>query len=76
VRDENGKVIGLLGIFEDITDKKRLEEQLMDVNYSLLEAQQIAQVGSWDWNISKDKVWFQRNSSISTAALSITMRSF
>ncbi|OGP61639.1 MAG: hypothetical protein A2V65_04310 [Deltaproteobacteria bacterium RBG_13_49_15] len=28
LRDESGKVVGTLGIFKDITDKKRLEEQV------------------------------------------------
>ncbi|MBF0544104.1 MAG: PAS domain-containing protein [Candidatus Riflebacteria bacterium] len=35
VRDENGQIIGLLGIFHDITEKKVLEDQIKNMNQFL-----------------------------------------
>ena len=35
LRDHEGKVIGILGVFEDITDHKKTEDQLLDTNQLL-----------------------------------------
>ena len=48
VRDEDGRPQFLLGISEDITLFKRIEEELRRSQASLAEAQRIARMGSWE----------------------------
>ena len=51
VRDPAGTVIAVEGIARDITERKRAEEQLA-------EAQRVAQIGSWSWELHRDQmVW-------------------
>ena len=40
----------------DISDRKRAEEFIRESESSLAEAQQIAHLGSWEWNIESNKV--------------------
>lgn len=49
--DHKGEVAGLIGIILDITDRKRVEESLRKSEASLANAQRIAHLGNWEWNI-------------------------
>ncbi|MNH90169.1 Sensory/regulatory protein RpfC [compost metagenome] len=51
IRDDSGEIQRVLGIGRDITERKKFEE-------SFAEAQQIALLGSWEWDIETDKVSF------------------
>ncbi len=51
VKDERGNIIGILGIFWDITEYKRTAEDLRERERLLKEVESIANVGNWDWNI-------------------------
>ena len=60
---ENNKVIKLIGTFQDITDRKRVEDELRQANERLLlsekdlrESQRIAHVGSWRLDIASNEV--------------------
>jgi len=53
---EENKVVGLRGIIVDITERKKTEEALREREASLTEAQRIAHLGNWDWDIVKNKV--------------------
>lgn len=46
--DDNGKLIGLLGISRDITERKQNEQQILEHRRSLIQAQAIAKFGSWE----------------------------
>lgn len=55
VCDAEGRPVQMTGTFQDITDRKRVEGALHESEASLAAAQRIAHVGSWDWDIQKDK---------------------
>jgi len=63
VMDENGKTIGLWGAAQDITERKKPEEELAKAKAKveesegrLLEAQKATKVGSWETDLSNLKV--------------------
>lgn len=53
--NKNGKVIKLTGISIDITDQRVSNKLIQEGKQSLLKAQEIAKLGSWDWDIITGK---------------------
>lgn len=53
---ENGKCIRLHGTFQDITKQKLAELELKKKTAVLKRTEQVAHVGSWDWDIESDTV--------------------
>lgn len=49
--DPEGNIVGLLSAGQDITVRKHMEDLIHDSENRLLISQQIAHVGSWDWDI-------------------------
>ncbi len=49
-RDENDQIAGLIGLGRDITDRKRIEEQLKTNEMQMSDAQGIAHLGSWSYD--------------------------
>lgn len=43
-------------VARDITERKRMEEELKRREAQLIEAQRIAHIGSWEWEIENDKI--------------------
>ncbi len=56
MRDLEGNLIGVLGIARDITDRKRAEAMAQESESRLREAQRMAQLGSWKWDIKTGDV--------------------
>ena len=57
-RDQAGDVVRLFGTAQDITERKRAEERLRRSESHLAEAQRLAHVGSWEWDLrSGDVTW-------------------
>lgn len=56
VYDETGPVIGTTGIARDISKRREAELKLRENEARLAKAQQIAQVGNWDWDIINNTV--------------------
>jgi len=56
--DNQGTVVALIGSGRDITDRKQIEEKLSMSEFDLRQAQAVAHVGSWRWDIAHDEfVW-------------------
>jgi len=47
---------GILSVNNDITERKKAEEALRKTNESLSLAQEVGQIGSWDWDLVNDKL--------------------
>lgn len=54
--DEEGRVYGVLGVFEDITKRKRDEEALRETNDRLSMAMDVGDAGVWEWSLNRDEV--------------------
>lgn len=67
--DTRGRLCEIICIGNDITRRKRAEEQLRQHHAMLARTERIASVGSWEWDIARDRAWwsdglfriFQRN---------------
>ena len=47
---------GYIAVFRDVTESRQAEAQLRASEARLAEAQRIAQLGSWEWDIRKDRL--------------------
>ncbi|MBI5360878.1 MAG: PAS domain S-box protein [Planctomycetes bacterium] len=54
--DAEGIPYAVCGISTDITERKKMEEALRKSESSLAEAQKMAAIGNWDWDMVNDKV--------------------
>lgn len=53
-RDANGRPLSLIGANVDITERKRAEEKLRRSEANLSEAQRLAKIGSWEFDIPRN----------------------
>jgi PAS domain S-box-containing protein len=53
---EDGKIAGVISILRDITERRQAEDRLVLSEARLTEAQRIAHLGNWDWNIVTDEL--------------------
>ncbi len=61
-RDKRGNAVSMLGFVQDITDRKQIELALQKTKENLQEAQSIAHIGSWDWDITAGQLWWSDES--------------
>lgn len=54
-KDEKGKVVSVLGIANDITDRKQTEEALKKSEALLSAAQHLAKIGAWEFDVKSGK---------------------
>lgn len=67
VLDENGMVKNAIIQHVDITERKKAEESLKETQREksrildiLNQAQEIAKIGSWEWDLETDNVWWSK----------------
>ena len=60
LNNNSGEKIGLLAVVRDITGRKQAEEKLRQTEALLQEAQRIAKIGSWSWDLTKDETWWSK----------------
>ncbi|MGA8258533.1 MAG: response regulator [Nocardioides sp.] len=58
VQGDDGEVIGYLHRVTEHTERHRLHAALIDREQQLADAQQIAKLGTWWWDIPTDEVWW------------------
>jgi two-component system, cell cycle sensor histidine kinase and response regulator CckA len=56
VFDAQGEPIGTRGVNTDISERKRAEEALRRSENQLAEAQRVAHIGSWNWDLQKKEI--------------------
>jgi PAS domain S-box-containing protein len=53
---ESGEPVRLVGATQDITDQKLAEEKLKKSEALLAQAEQIAELGSWEWDLETNEI--------------------
>jgi len=53
--EQDGQVIGAIATNHDITERKRYEKALKESEKTLAEAQRMAHVGNWVWEVGSDR---------------------
>ena len=56
IKDAAGQIVGCSKVARDITARKQVEDQLRQNTLELQEAQRVAQIGSWEWDIPTDVI--------------------
>jgi len=58
LRDEEGTRTGVVSLIRDVSERFRAEEKLRRSEKSLAEAQRIAHIGNWDWDIRTSELFW------------------
>jgi PAS domain S-box-containing protein len=61
IRDADGNITGAVMVFHDVSDRRRAEEALRDVQVRLDATLSAAEIGTWTWDIANDNVVADRN---------------
>jgi diguanylate cyclase (GGDEF)-like protein/PAS domain S-box-containing protein len=59
--DPGGKPMHALGSVEDITERKRIEAELEKEHLLMAQAERIARIGSWEWDIQTDRLAYSES---------------
>ncbi|MGI9180792.1 MAG: PAS domain S-box protein [Longimicrobiaceae bacterium] len=56
LRNDEGELAGAIGVAVNVTDRRRAEEELLRRERQLVTAQQLAHLGSWQWDIPSNSI--------------------
>ncbi|MCZ7602862.1 MAG: PAS domain S-box protein [Melioribacteraceae bacterium] len=57
-KDEDGNINRFIAIVTDITERKKIENDIRKKRLLLSQAEQLAHLGSWEWDIAKDQLYW------------------
>ncbi len=57
-RDDHGNIVGIIGICHDITERKRVEEELRASEERFRTLAKVSNDAVWDWTLSTNQVWW------------------
>jgi PAS domain S-box-containing protein len=61
ITDEAGRVVGIRGMSQDVTERKNEEERLRKNEELLAQAERIAKVGSWEFDLTTRTAWLSKH---------------
>ncbi|HCF29891.1 MAG TPA: hypothetical protein DEV81_22425, partial [Cyanobacteria bacterium UBA11049] len=61
IKDETGVTVGTVNVFQDISDRKRVEAELQESEERLRLALYASGMGTWDWNIQTGRIQWSEN---------------
>ncbi|MDM8530916.1 PAS domain S-box protein [Anaerolineales bacterium HSG25] len=56
--DDNGNIFAVLDFSHDITEHERIKKALRKSEANLAKAQQITSIGSWEWDVQNDEIYW------------------
>jgi PAS domain S-box-containing protein len=56
IYDHRGKIAGMHGTVQNITERKRMEKALLEAQKQLQDAYRLAKIGIWNWNPSEKTI--------------------
>lgn len=56
LRDEQGRLTGVLHRISDYSGRRTTVDRLRESERRLAEAQRIARIGSWEWDVERDEI--------------------
>lgn len=54
--DKDGSIIGVVMVFRDVTEHRRIRDNLVRQEKKLSQAQAIAHLGNWEWDLSSNQM--------------------
>lgn len=58
IKDSSGKITHYVGIQVEDIERKKAEEKLRRSEERLAEAQKIAHIGNWEWDMAANEIWW------------------
>ncbi|MFC2049676.1 PAS domain S-box protein [Chloroflexota bacterium] len=56
IRDEKGNPVEIIGVWSDITERKKAERELQEEHRKLQEAQALGRIGNWEYDVDSQTV--------------------
>jgi two-component system, cell cycle sensor histidine kinase and response regulator CckA len=60
--DEDGKALRMIGVTSDITERKRIDQELQDTLTRLKQAERLAKLGTWSWDLATGAITWSEES--------------